>query len=195
MTTISIGWAFLVWTLISVICGSLCAFVAREKGRSAISWFLLGTTFSIPALIALAAVPALTSTNQLNKSIQPAIFDGDTSVSNATYVKFLMLRYRVERNEILGTIYLDGKVFKDSIEVVEYCHKRYKEDLPRLIQEEMNATELVEKGKELHSRQVVNAKRKARFAVFFIVLFIVSIIGIMVIEINPLNTITITPIN
>lgn len=38
--------------------GSLCAYVASQKGRSALNWFLLGILFDILALVALAALPS-----------------------------------------------------------------------------------------------------------------------------------------
>ncbi|HEX4125171.1 MAG TPA: DUF4339 domain-containing protein [Tepidisphaeraceae bacterium] len=39
--------------LIGVICGTICAFVAYSKGRSAIGWFFLGLFFNIFGLIAV----------------------------------------------------------------------------------------------------------------------------------------------
>jgi len=53
----------LVWVLIvliqGLICGGLCTFVGREKGRDAFSWFLVGFFLGIFGLIAVAGVPSL----------------------------------------------------------------------------------------------------------------------------------------
>ena len=53
----------LVWVLIvliqGLICGGLCTFVGREKGRDAFSWFLVGFSLGIFGLIAVAGVPSL----------------------------------------------------------------------------------------------------------------------------------------
>jgi hypothetical protein len=39
--------------------GGFSAYIAKEKGRDAVGWFLLGACFSLIALIAVAAVPKL----------------------------------------------------------------------------------------------------------------------------------------
>ena len=53
----------LVWVLIvliqGLICGGLCTFVGREKGRDAFSWLLVGFFLGIFGLIAVAGVPSL----------------------------------------------------------------------------------------------------------------------------------------
>jgi MFS family permease len=42
-----------------IVCGSFCAFIANEKNRDGLGWFLLGLIFGIFALIAIASVPRL----------------------------------------------------------------------------------------------------------------------------------------
>jgi len=58
----------LVWVLIvliqGLICGGLCTFVGREKGRDAFSWFLVGFFLGIFGLIAVAGVPSLGKKNE-----------------------------------------------------------------------------------------------------------------------------------
>jgi len=41
--------------------GFFCSFVATEKKRDGLSWFLLGFLFSLLALIAIAGCPSLSS--------------------------------------------------------------------------------------------------------------------------------------
>jgi uncharacterized paraquat-inducible protein A len=41
----------------AVIVGSFTAFIAKEKKRDALAWFVLGFFFSLIALLALIAVP------------------------------------------------------------------------------------------------------------------------------------------
>ena len=48
-------WAFVI--VQAVVCGGFCAFVAGQKNRDSITWFLLGFFFSVFALIAIAGVP------------------------------------------------------------------------------------------------------------------------------------------
>lgn len=42
-----------------VVCGALCAWLAGEKGRCGLSWFVLGFFFSLIALIVLGFSPSL----------------------------------------------------------------------------------------------------------------------------------------
>ena len=46
-----------VWLMQAVVCGFFCAFVAGQKNRDSITWFVLGFLFSVYALIAIAGVP------------------------------------------------------------------------------------------------------------------------------------------
>lgn len=44
---------------IALIFGVVCALIANSKGRSAFGWLLLGTLFSLIALIVLVLLPSL----------------------------------------------------------------------------------------------------------------------------------------
>lgn len=62
---------FLVYLiLVGLIFGSLCAYVAGEKGRRRGSWFIAGFFLSLLALIALAAIPALTEEERQRREEQ-----------------------------------------------------------------------------------------------------------------------------
>lgn len=45
--------------VIALIFGVVCALIASSKGRSAFGWLILGTLFSLIALIVLALLPSL----------------------------------------------------------------------------------------------------------------------------------------
>jgi len=48
-----------IWGISGVIIGAFCAYVAKQKNREAMPWFIGGLFFSIIALIAIAGVPVL----------------------------------------------------------------------------------------------------------------------------------------
>jgi hypothetical protein len=51
-----------IWLLVifqGIIFGAFSSFVAKQKNRGAITWFLLGFLFSFIALLALIAVPKI----------------------------------------------------------------------------------------------------------------------------------------
>ena len=58
---------------LGVVVGGFSAFVAKQKNRDPVGWFLLGLLFSLFALIAVASVPPLTADEAAaaRKSIAP----------------------------------------------------------------------------------------------------------------------------
>ena len=50
MTTIVVIW---------ILSGILCSFIASQKNRNALGWFLAGIFFGIFAIIGIIAVPSL----------------------------------------------------------------------------------------------------------------------------------------
>ena len=62
-TTTSLSSTFFIVFLIvavigMVIAGTLCAVVAKHKGRSAVGWFVLGAFFGLIPLIIVACLPS-----------------------------------------------------------------------------------------------------------------------------------------
>jgi hypothetical protein len=49
---------FIVWVVIGVAFGGFTGWVAEEKGRSGMTWFVLGFFFTFLALVSLAIAPA-----------------------------------------------------------------------------------------------------------------------------------------
>jgi hypothetical protein len=47
---------FVIFFIQGVVFGGFCSFVAKEKGRNNIDWFILGFLFSLVALIAICGV-------------------------------------------------------------------------------------------------------------------------------------------
>lgn len=52
--------AFTLYLLWGLTWGGFCAWLADEKGRSFLAWFMLGFFFSLVALLALGFAPILT---------------------------------------------------------------------------------------------------------------------------------------
>ncbi len=50
---------FLIYITVGLVIGAFSSFIANEKNRNGINWFLLGIVFNIVAMLALIAVPAL----------------------------------------------------------------------------------------------------------------------------------------
>lgn len=51
----------MILTFYALACGGFCSFVAKEKKRDPVYWFVSGGLFGIIALIALAAIPSKNS--------------------------------------------------------------------------------------------------------------------------------------
>ena len=52
----------IIWIIIfvqAIVFGSFSSFIAKEKKRDPINWFLLGFLFSLLAILALLAIPSL----------------------------------------------------------------------------------------------------------------------------------------
>ena len=68
------GFEGFIWTLLviqGIIVGSFSGFVAREKGRAPVSWFINGFLFSIIGLIAICGVPSVnrnSEKSEINRS-------------------------------------------------------------------------------------------------------------------------------
>jgi hypothetical protein len=52
-------WLLVVWIIWIVAFGSLCGWLAGEKGRSAFNWFCLGAVFGLVALLVLGFAPVM----------------------------------------------------------------------------------------------------------------------------------------
>mgnify|MGYP001112221256 CR=1 FL=1 len=57
ISAVEIFWAVVLAYAVS--CGFFCNWLAREKGREAQPWFLLGLVFNFIALLTLVGAPAL----------------------------------------------------------------------------------------------------------------------------------------
>jgi hypothetical protein len=55
----------------ALICGGFCAYVASQKSRNVLSWFILGFSFSFIALLALMAVPTLSNETKRSRVSPP----------------------------------------------------------------------------------------------------------------------------
>ena len=119
---------FFFYLVSGLISGGICAWVAKEKGRSGINWFLLGFLFNLFAIVALAAVPSTknkgettpllyisgsSTRDNYNKptarttEIAPSYF-GVPSLENDSYKIYLTEKYKVTKNDLFGKYVCDG---------------------------------------------------------------------------------------
>lgn len=63
----------------------------------------------------------------VEKKIKHIPFEGAREVSNADYALFLTRFYSIEKNDVLGKLAADNKLFDSTEEVLAYCDQKYKE--------------------------------------------------------------------
>lgn len=121
------------------VVGLLCSYVAGQKHRSKFNWFFLGFFFSLLALVALAAIPALHSgaaapTLSNQRSIHPRqqqttdadqVFFGPRNLDDDAYKIWLVERFRISRNDALGGLICNKRLFKTIEDALSYAHETY----------------------------------------------------------------------
>jgi hypothetical protein len=126
----------------SVIFGGFCAYLAGEKGRSSLNWFLLGALFSFIALIALVAIPKIETAGEapeasapiqeklpINKNKRVMKFEDEMNISKDKYIIFLTKHFGIDKNTVLNK-YIVGDNLFDTIELaLEYADEQYKNQI------------------------------------------------------------------
>jgi cytochrome bd-type quinol oxidase subunit 2 len=67
----------ILWIILlqAFFCACFCSFIAQEKKRDKVAWFLNGLFFSLIALIAISGVPALLPTDEPRQNILSKLID------------------------------------------------------------------------------------------------------------------------
>jgi hypothetical protein len=125
------------------VVGLLCSYVAEQKHRSKFNWFILGFFFSLLALVALAAIPALQSgsaappqSNQRMSHPQPQqntdtaqVFFGPRNLDDDAYKIWLVERFNITRNDALGGLICNKKLFQTIEDALSYAHEAYSQEV------------------------------------------------------------------
>ena len=109
------------------IFGSFCAFIATDKNRDSIGWFLLGFCFSFLPLLALVALSRLEDTEPSHTSDNPAAKPEpeeparERDLSLDSYKIWLVSQYSIERNDALASFVCVDKLFPTIEAALEYA--------------------------------------------------------------------------
>lgn len=145
----------------ALVFGFFAGYIAREKGRSFGSWFVLGFLFSILAVLALIAVPkvaplprnfenggehpparpdyvARTPTPTATPVMQQ-LFDGKRDFALPAYQLFLTKRFGVEKNNTLEKFVIGNDVYDDLPSALSEADALYGQHLVKLEAEKLQS--------------------------------------------------------
>ncbi len=82
---------FLIYLTAGLVIGAFSSFIANEKNRNWLNWFLLGIVFNLIAMLALIAVPALPRNKVENKKafLQPGV-SSKSNIKAETVMRLLL---------------------------------------------------------------------------------------------------------
>lgn len=111
-------------------------------------------------------------------SLERAIYRGEQNIDSPGYAKFLVGRYNIERNEILGKLIVDSRSFDSVEEALKYCDGLYKNE-HAVLEKELENREAKEKGRlrEQDIRQQAVIKRGNQAIVILVVFLFVALIA------------------
>ena len=136
-----------------IVFGFFCGYVAGQKGRSTVTWFVLGFLFSFISLLALIALPktepihernlnsraAVDSNSFASDSSQtaekPNLFEGVRDIEKPTYQLFLTKRFGIEKNATLEKFTIGNDVFNDLQSALSEAENRYSRQLELMVLE------------------------------------------------------------
>lgn len=107
----------------SIVVGGFSAYVAEQKNRSGLNWFILGAAFSVFALIALIAIPKLDKeSNQSQKQSEDiSQFNGEPDIKSEAYQLYLTRKFNIERNIVLEKYVVKDKIFSTLEDALKYA--------------------------------------------------------------------------
>jgi hypothetical protein len=118
----------------ALIFGFFSAFIAREKGRSYGKWFLLGSVFSILAILTLIAIPKIEVSGKVGQRLDPAskkspekvgTYTEARELSSSAYQIYLIKNFNIEKNQILNKYTIENEAFEDLMEALSFAHHKY----------------------------------------------------------------------
>lgn len=116
-----------------LIFGAFSAYVAKEKNKGPLTWFILGFFFSILAILALAATPKkenkyLSEENPIPNADRKHD-DQEGEISDKSYQMYLVSKYGITRNEVLNVYGLDGSAYENIDEPLLIAHQKHSADV------------------------------------------------------------------
>ncbi len=82
---------FLIYLTAGLVIGAFSSFIANEKNRNGLNWFLLGIVFNIIAMLALIAVPALPENKAKTKeTFSYSAHNSKSNLKAETVMRFLL---------------------------------------------------------------------------------------------------------
>jgi hypothetical protein len=93
-----------------------------------------------------------------DKKIRHLPFEGAREVSNADYAFFLTRFYNIEKNDVLGKLAADNKLFDSTEEALAYCDQKYKQ----YVQQEATEREEAEKQGRLATEVIETGRAWGR---------------------------------
>lgn len=148
----------------AAIFGLFSAFIATQKNRDAIGWFLIGFFFSILAIFALIAIPPRNP-----NAPKQTYFQGENDLNSQKYQMFLVKKYSVEKNATLEKYSFDDEVFDNLEDALKSADGKYRRALQLKIDREIEALEL---QKDINSFNRAAIKKIFGFFVIFGVSFL-----------------------
>lgn len=116
----------------SIVAGGFSAYVAEQKNRSGLNWFILGAAFSVLALIALIAIPKLEKESNRSQIKREDItqFKGDPDVRSEAYQLYLTKKFNIEKNTVLEKYVVADQLFntlEDALKHTDILNKELEE--------------------------------------------------------------------
>jgi hypothetical protein len=148
----------------ATVVGLFCAWIAQQKRRNALNWFVLGLLFNLIALIALIAVP--NSSEEKAKTL--VFYKGTPIISSDDYRIFLIERFAIKHNPMLNLYSnAEGQAFKSLEKAIELAHCSYLSELEA-------QTKKQEEAEASRKRTMQHEKKQLLFGSAFWLLFFVG---------------------
>jgi hypothetical protein len=134
-----------------IIFGAFSAYIAGEKNKNPLSWFILGFLFSILAILALAATPKKETEDASQAAENKPFDDGNNKYANhvgdiddKSYQLYLVSKFGITRNEVLNVYGLNGVAYEKIDEPLLIAHQQHKAKISERSQVDIATTSRVE---------------------------------------------------
>jgi len=130
------------YVILWLIMGGVVGIVAHSKGHSPVPWILYGALIWPIALThVLVVAPAKGNASSVN-SVDPATgvelaesarpweeYGGQRTLDSARYKEFLIERYKIRRNDVLGEYIIDDQSFADVRAALQHAFDLHEKEI------------------------------------------------------------------